>query len=56
MQKRKLGNEELILSFVSRIQNTTDEQFFDFQRENDEKRQIFIVSFQKFQIEPNFKD
>lgn len=45
MKKRKLGSEDLISSFIRRIDNATEDQFLDFQRENDEKRKIFIVSF-----------
>lgn len=44
MQKRKLGNDELISSFVQRIDNATEVQFLNFQQENSEKRKIFIVS------------
>ena len=45
LQKRKLGSDDLISSFVRRIENTTEENFLRFQQENDEKRKTFIVSY-----------
>lgn len=44
MQKVKLGSDDMISSFVHRIENTTEEQFFSFQQENSEKQETFIVS------------
>ncbi|XP_055310895.1 interaptin-like [Sitodiplosis mosellana] len=42
LQKRKLGGDDLISSFVLRIENTAEERFLDFQLENNEKRKAFI--------------
>ncbi|XP_055310893.1 uncharacterized protein LOC129573813 [Sitodiplosis mosellana] len=42
LRKRKLGSDDLISSFVRRIENTTEERFLDFQLENNEKRKAFI--------------
>lgn len=44
MQKIKLGSDDMISSFIHRIENATEEQFFSFQQENTEKQKIFIVS------------
>lgn len=44
MQARKLGSDDLIPSFSRRLENATEDQFLDFQRQNIEKRNAFIVS------------
>lgn len=44
MQKIKLGSDDMISSFINRIENKTEEEFLSFQEENNEKQKTFIVS------------
>lgn len=48
MQKRKLGSDDLISTFNHRIENATKVQFLEFEQGNNEKRKVFIVSFQNY--------